>query len=150
MVITWFFSALIGTFFGLYLGFFYPSGINSLNQDGFHIGGFQVTTFGFNFESLKIDYAQSENAVTQFIVYNINTNRLNPKLTIKGEHPSIEIRCIEQESRRKCEDGFTISDQVIIEFNVTTNYPARKPYNLHFWVGEGNNYYEDDLTIFVN
>lgn len=151
LVFSWFVVGFGGILIGSYLNFMYPSGVESLTDNGLHFAGFQITTFGFNFGSFKTNYTQTDSTIQQIVVSNFGDNKLKPKLIISGNPPEMNINCIEQSSRAKCNDGFSIPphDDVTIELNITMNYPPKKPYTLNFRVGQGDNYRADDVIILI-
>lgn len=151
LILSWFVVGIGGVLIGAYLNFMYPSGVESLTGNGWHFAGIQITTFGFNFASFKTNYTQTDSTIQQIVVSNFGDNKLKPELIISGNPPEMNINCVEQSLRVKCNDGFPIPphDDVTIDLNITMNYPPKKSYTLNFKVVQGDNYREDDVVILV-
>ncbi len=151
LVLSWLVVGAGGVFIGSYLNFMYPNGVASLTDGGLHFAGIQMTTFGFDFSSFKTDYSQTDSTIQQIVVFNYGENKLKPKLIISGNPSEMRIDCIEQSSKNKCNDGFSISphDYVTVQLNITMDYPPKMPYILHLKVVQGDNYREDDVRLLV-
>ena len=141
---------LIGLTIGFSLDFFFPEGVDSLNYRGWHIMGYQFTTFRFDFANFETNYSVLRSYKEPLIIYHDYKTKSYPQLKIVSNSQEINITCVDRETKQKCEKGFPISDYAQLDIDIKIGFPEQNISKIYFKIMQGSNYREKYKTIYIN